>query len=354
MKKHDLFQCISSSLRPVALVLWAFCAHAAAEVSPITSTADDISPCLRSKARTASTTPAFLDFDGDGLSELAFANSAEESTEFRTVSSRDGTVTSVSLGKGRAVPADYDSDGITDPAVVRLQGKSYIWEIKKSSDGATVTVRFGERGDTLVYGCRLLNANRAALAFRRGKSIVAVDLLSSTATRLGSPNLNSGEIIGCGDLAGDGTDEPLFIVPSRVKGLSALAGLSCRNQLVVYRSIQPFDNGGIIQLDRDDFPLLITLRPLAGNRIIANLTSFSELFPYPKFFLPDGVLFSSGRYQTIPADGVAAGFGYGVIYQDPKSGSVKRRLFGEAGIRVEELADAPAGFKLVRPQGVLK
>ena len=355
MKIHALFRSLPAVVMPpLGVMFWALCAQAFAETTPITLTEDEGVPCLKSKARAATASSAVLDFDGDGLSDVVFTNSTDGTTEFRVVRSSDGSATAVSLGSGRAVPADYDADGTTDPAVVRLEGKSYIWEIKKSSDGTLATVRFGERGDSLVYGCRLLNANRAALAYRRGKSLVAVDLLSSVEKKLGAPNLKTGEVVGCGDLGGAGLDELLFVVPSKLAGLSALAGLSCRSQLLIYRSIQPFDSAGIIQLARDDFPLLITIRPLAGNRTIANLTSFSELFPYPKFFLPEGVLFSSGKFRPITTDDVPPGFGYGVVYQDPKSNSVKRRLFGETSVRVEDLAAAPSGFKLVGPQGVLK
>jgi hypothetical protein len=52
----------------------------------------------------------------------------------------------------RSAPGDYDGDTRTDLAVVRNQGGSLFWYVRRSSDGALFAIQFGAFGDLAVPG----------------------------------------------------------------------------------------------------------------------------------------------------------------------------------------------------------
>jgi len=80
------------------------------------------------------------DYDGDGRTDIAVWRPSTGA--WSILQSSNAGALSITLGApgDRPVPGDYDGDGKTDLAVWHPNG---LWEIRRSGDGATVTVGWG-------------------------------------------------------------------------------------------------------------------------------------------------------------------------------------------------------------------
>jgi hypothetical protein len=315
----------------------------------------DEGDCNVTKARSvALTVPrAPLDFNGDSVSEyVGFIQDREkDTTEFWVYSQSTLSTSTASLPKGVPAPSDYDGDGKSDFATVSSARGKRVWNISLSSTGETIAQSFGESDDTFLFGCRLLGNSKSSLVTVRGRSILALEVGATTPVKIGTLPESVDQILGCGDISGEGTDAILFTARSKNSSVRLVATLGCANQVLPFRSIKDFRSAGIVQVDRDDFPLLITLRDLDAKRDIVTLQSVSELFPYPKFFFDKRAAFSSGRYKSI--DGTL--LGYGVAYvADKETNQVVQRLLEAQIPRPEPVVIMPKGYQIVQPQGVIR
>ncbi|MCB1249376.1 MAG: VCBS repeat-containing protein, partial [Acidimicrobiales bacterium] len=95
----------------------------------------------------ASDTNAPGDYDGDGIDDLMKTRSSGGSIVWYLQGSTSGyQVTSFGASATDFItPGDYDGDGKTDIAVWR-SNPGQFW-VKQSSNGATVTIAFGQNGD---------------------------------------------------------------------------------------------------------------------------------------------------------------------------------------------------------------
>lgn len=94
----------------------------------------------------------FVDFDGNGESDIAFWHPANGQWEFYEGVGFTGFNGNVQWGSGALgdipVPQDYDGDGYTDFAVYR--NSTGFWYIYRTSDGQTIIANFGLPGDKPV------------------------------------------------------------------------------------------------------------------------------------------------------------------------------------------------------------
>ena len=308
-------------------------------------------PKARSVALTVPRAP--LDFDGDSISEYVgvVQDRDKNTTEFWVYSQTNLGTTTASLPRGTAVPSDYDGDGKTDFATLSTARGKKVWNISLSSTGESVSQPFGDADDSAVFGCRLTGSSRSSLVTVRGRTILATELGSSTPIKVGTLPDTVDQLLGCGDISGEGKDGILFTNRTKTPGVRLVSTLGCANQVLPFRSIKDFRSAGIVQVDRDDFPLLITLRELDQKRDIVTLQSVSELFPYPKFFFDKRAAFSSGRYRS--ANGSLTG--YGVAYvADKSTNQVVQRLLDAQIPRPEPVVIMPKGYQIVQPQGVIR
>lgn len=344
--------CLGAAGAPLVALLLSLISPVSAESPSCRPTGATIQQNARSGTVGAKNTlTTVLDRDGDGYSEIIAYSSRKSSdnSEFWSYSTASKVVETKSFAAGTPAPADYDGDGKTDFATVVLKGSTAEWTIEKSSTGEIVKERSGSGASGVIYGCRFLSTGRHALTTIRGRALLARELGTGTDIRIGTLPENFTRVLGCGDLEGDGTDDILFTYRSPKSSLEIVASLGCKNQVLPYRSIKSFRSGGIVQLAKDDFPLLVTLRSLEKGRDIVTLQSTAELFPYPKFFFTKRTIFTSGRYRS--SDG--AFDSYGLVYEDG-SGTLLSRLFNAPIPRPESVTQLPSGLSLVAPQGVVR
>jgi putative transposon-encoded protein len=90
------------------------------------------------------------DYDGDGITDLAFFRPLEGNWYMRPSRGGNDVVTSFGVNTDRPVPADYDGDGKTDVAVFRPS--VLTWYVRPSGGGSDIVTKFGAYSDILLPG----------------------------------------------------------------------------------------------------------------------------------------------------------------------------------------------------------
>ncbi len=161
--------------------------------------------------RTAEARTAGLDFDGDGLSDLAVFRPAT-GTWFVDVTHDGGTDMSIAYGRAGdiPVPADYDGNGVIDLAVFRPS--TATWFVDFDWNGGTdLTMAYGKPGDVPVPADYDGNGVADLAVFRPASGTWFVDVDSNGGTDLNVVYGRSGDIPVPGDYDGDGvTDLAVF------------------------------------------------------------------------------------------------------------------------------------------------
>lgn len=106
-----------------------------------------------------------FDFDGDGKADVSRWDPV--TTEFQIRNSNGASISTYTFSSAssgaKPAPADYDGDGMTDAAVF----DSGTWFIRKSSDGSTASISFGQAGDIPASGNYRTSASADELAVYR-------------------------------------------------------------------------------------------------------------------------------------------------------------------------------------------
>lgn len=288
-----------------------------------------------------------LDFDGDGLSDVVTALFLKGETGFLVFKSSDQTLNTASVDSfGQPAPGDYDGDGVWDIATVGESKDRAEWRIKLSSTGEIVKRSFGMEPDRVLTGCRFISSSKNSLAYVKNQKLFATEIGLDEARQIPFAKVSPGQLLGCGDVDGNGIDEPILRSQSRNSNLDALATAGCKGEVLRYKNIRPFSNKGIVQMGTDDFPLVIAARPASRRNAVISLESVSEVFAYPKFNVTAVSKFSSGLFKVGENE-----TSYGVVWQERRDSEIKRRLFSKGPSKAELVSGGLTGT-LVAPQEV--
>jgi len=185
-------------------------------VERITSTVGSWLAIAAPKAKNEETAPApqpapavDFDFDEDGKADLARWNPAN--TEFRIKNSggESDSVYTIGSSAAKPVPADYDDDGKADAATFA----SGTWTIRKSSDGTTSSISFGQAGDIPASG-NYRNTTADELAYFRPSNGTWYWREFGNATVYTQSWGQAGDIAVAGDYDADGEMDPAIFRPS--------------------------------------------------------------------------------------------------------------------------------------------
>lgn len=292
---------------------------------------------------------AVLDFDGDGISEITFATQQSGRTIFSYETSSGNTASSISLSRGLVAPADYDGDGTWDAATVERDGANYYWNIKPSSANGVLRKRFGKSGDKVITGCRLLSADKYSLATFQGRSVFATEVGATVKKEIVFTLFSNVDILGCGDINGDGVDEIIF----RSRGSNTpqfsddVSTAGCVNDIVTYRTFPSFQDAFVIPRGIGQSPSVAVTRPsIQGERT----TMLEGLFGTLHFFnlrLPAGTAFSSGTFLDSANTATPA-----VLWIEPGGERIRRKFLGGSGGGAQNAGRNEPRKELVRPQYV--
>jgi hypothetical protein len=164
--------------------------------------------------------------------------------------------------------------------------------------------------------------------------------------RVGFKDLKSGEVLGCGDPTGNGTDEPILLANVASDDQAALATTGCRNEVLVYRNIRSFDSGLIVPRTSPDFPLVVAVRDRASSRSSVDVQAIAENFKMPRFNVPDRTLFSLGVFPSAGSSPVS------LVWQELRTRALKRIELTDGNGTVINLGSSEIGFDLVGAQFV--
>jgi hypothetical protein len=326
---------------------------------PHTVSADALDPFGRfSSTQSAQpfviTTGAPLDFDGDGLTDITRFSTTGSSVIFRIQRSSNDTAATISLPGSVPAAGDYFGTGTWEVGTIAKNNQTFTWRVRSSQSGSIVSEDFGEVGDQMLTGCKLVTPKRASMArLIGGKSVIAKDIGGESRE---FSNVTTGTIIGCTDENGDGLDE--FVV-REPKGDNEVT------LRIVARDGNSVVQGDFRRFDRA-FPLALLENPTPAQnafpdygfglvRLASSGARVAELITkkgppatppaaYPTLRLPRKVIMSTGLFLA-PGPSVVPL----IIFQDLRRASLN--VATNDGVAIEaNLGRVPARTSLLIPQ----
>lgn len=291
-----------------------------------------------------------LDFNGDGVTDITTVETSGNNTTFSAAIS--GSAKKIIVPKGEVAVADYDGDGSWDGATFKISGNDILWSIRESSSGNVTRKRFGGSNDTVLTGCRLLSAKKYSLAYRKGERIIATELGTKSVLRVSLSLLEGGDLLGCGDVTGDGIDE-LFFRTRKSNGQNVFAAIGCHGDYANLKSIDKPDSIQVLGRGNEELPLVAFIKSTSASRQELDIETATGSYKFPKLLFQSGTLFSSGvfvRGQTPVRT---------LLWQEPGSKlitsvDIPEPTQSKNDIDKEIAETAKTGAVLVPPQRVVK
>jgi len=287
-----------------------------------------------------------LDLDGDGVSDVPVWIDAGGVVVTKYKGSASNTSTTKTL-TGR-VPAfgDYDGDYVADIATIRRVGDGLEWRAVYSINGVENSTTFGSKGDTVLAGCRFINARVASIAvFKSGTLRVKAFSPKDSSTTLAVPIKGDfGTLIGCLDINNDGIDEVLFqdrVGDDKLKITGvAVSGTAAGNQ-TFNEYARAFGVQGLIS----EHPAAVLVGSGESARrttVIREVTEDSPPDPFT-LLLPRRVTLAGGIFIDQPNKRAVSA----ITWQDLRSGVLSQRILDPAA--TTQAAGKVGRFKLVLP-----
>lgn len=294
--------------------------------------------------KTLASSPAALDFDGDGISDVVTSIEGTSKTTFNILKSSDGSSFSIILNSGVPVPADYDGDGKCDAAVARKEKKGINWIIQLSSTGETVSRKLGDSSSSIIYGCHFLSSAKHSLATFEGRKLKALELGSSARRSISFDERSRTSPIGCGDATGDGIDELILLTRNISTANNTVSTVSCINDNVDYGVQSSGTNFFVLDSSAGQIPVIGRQRFNLSGQTLIRLNSLYDNDRYPHFYIPASASFTFGKFAS--TDSISS---LGILWQKPNSKLITRQLFSNPKVG-ETVATLEAGGELIKSQ----
>lgn len=286
---------------------------------------------------------AVLDFDGDGITDVTGHSVQGGRTYFRSERTSTHDVVSESIEGRFPAPADYDGDGRWDYAAVGVVQGALRWSVKLSGRTAIEQLSFGNSGDTVVVGCRFGNKGEYAFAVKRGRRVRYRTLSGSSRGALSLEVSYVRQVLGCGDVDGDGIDE-LIVVSRETRKLDRVTAVNRSGKRRYVKNLSRFVNGFIARDVESGSPVLGALRGSGRDTKQSELRALRGTFDFPIIQLPSSLDVASGTFMRSDANSVTSG----ITWQRRGTRGVLRMLSREREpTRVLKL---PKGYRITKPQ----
>lgn len=291
-----------------------------------------------------------LDFSGTGKTSITTWRRAGSDLSFR-VRTIDASAWNTYRVEGD-YPAlgDYDGDGITDLAGIGTRGNTLVWNIRRSGSLTTSSVVLGERGDTVITGCRLRSSAKHSLAsFARERRVVRVTELDERGTEVRLlPGIKNGDLIGCGDVTGDDLDELIFKTPGRNDDSSLIVAIDSTGRQRLRKPLSRFVRGYVVKRPGTEAPLLAILNPTSGQGIPIRVETVAGTFNFPLFYIAPGSTIASGLFGDDISDQHP-----GIFWVERDSQMIFYRVFSSDS-RTTSLFKMPRGYRILRASTVFE
>ncbi len=290
-----------------------------------------------------------LDFMGMGDTAITTWRRVGSNVRFKTRRASSASWSTHTIRGRYPAAADYDDDGLSDVAAVRIGEVSLEWNVKLSTTGATSRTTLGDAGDTVISGCSFTGNKGASLAVFKSKQrqVQHMNVGDSTPRTVTLNGLGSGNVIGCGDTDGDGVDELLFTTRGADNRIRVV-GYDTSGQRKFESKYNSFVRGFVVDRPNSAVPLVAVIGGTERRGRQVKITTMAGSFAFPRFFVERGATIGNGTFTTENNQQVS-----GIFWANRSTRMVSRRLLSRGSLTTD-LFKLPKGFSLVRPQGIVR
>jgi hypothetical protein len=290
-----------------------------------------------------------LDFMGMGDTAITTWRRVGDNLRFKTRRASSASWGTHTIRGRYPAAGDYDHDGLSDVAAVRIGEVSLEWNVKLSTTGEITRATLGDAGDTIISGCSFTGSKGASLAVFKSKhrQVQHMNIGDSQRRSVTLSGLGSGNVIGCGDTDGDGVDELLFTTRGADNRIRVV-GYDMSGQRRFESKYNSFVRGFVVDRPNSAVPLVAVIGGTERRGRQVKITTMAGSFAFPRFFVERGATIGNGTFTTENNQQVS-----GIFWANRSTRMVSRRLLTR-GARTTDLFKLPKGFSLVRPQGIVR
>lgn len=291
-----------------------------------------------------------LDFVGYGRTAVTTWKTAGPSVSFKIRDVSGGAWRTIAVPGRYPAPGDYDGDGVTDLAAVGEERGALVWTIRRSGGGDDARVLLGDRGDSILTGCRLSNSsqNTTAVFAQKRRRILFRRIDGPPRESAAFHEVGRGDLIGCGDIDADGIDEVLFKVPGDKRRGSRIVVYDVGGKLKLSKDFDTFVRGYVVRTVGSAAPLVAVLKGTIGRGIPIKVSTLAGTFSFPLFFVAGGSTIATGLFETDNNQQVP-----GVLWSEPRTRTIFYRVFRK-GASTSALYRLPRGYELLRSSNVFR
>jgi hypothetical protein len=286
---------------------------------------------------------AVLDFDGDGITDITGHTVRGATTSFRSALSASNGISSESLKGWMPAPADYDGDGRWDYGAVGVEQGGLRWSVKLSGSGVTKEVSLGTSGDIALVGCRFGDGGAYALSVMKGRYVRYRTLQGRSRGAFSVDASDMGQVLGCGDVDGDGLDE-LIVASRETERIDRVTAVNRSGKRTYVKNMSRFVNGFIARETKTGAPVLGALRGSGRDSKSSELRALRGTFEFPMVQLPSSLDVASGTFTRSDSRSLVSG----ITWQKRGTRYVLRLLAREKNPR--RVAQLLKGYRVTKPQ----